>query len=607
LTLIIKKGLHKLYFIMPPKKASKSSGDSGSLTSIDPTVQLQQASYVRSALEATNLALKARLDELGREQSVLKETRQELARDAKDFLEYSSKELRSRSEENASLREQLAELEVTRELQVKELRSEYAELESRSKAELEALEADLTGKINERDAKLLRAQQFLDMRDEYEAKMAELEATIERQRMQHAEEIAELERKLIVQRVEFERETEANFQAMKVKAKQEVLKEMDDETKRIFIENKRMSRELEIQTSETTSLSHERSSLADSERNLKRDLELMQTAEKQWANTSAGRDRANRDLSARCSELEALLIKERKERVAEYSTLMRAIERETEDMRLELAGLRSLQALKNRELRTIKKLAQIVLSQRTEVEQFFLDALTQVKLEVARKKAAATEAARALINQAESLESMSPVVLKGTGKPLQPPSSASTLTGTHSTTISQASLAIHVSLPVNAEAVEDGSITLPSLTAVSRRVAAGSPLPSVFGPVDSIGGQMPSLSSSASSALASETRVDISELTPEDRERVLRLLFAKINNIDSRGVTNPAPSLSSPFNLKDKGDASKDGDASDFPALYGSEGSVASEHEIDTSELAKALGAKAQERIILSEQIRQTP
>jgi hypothetical protein len=607
LTLIIKKGLHKLYFIMPPKKASKSSGDSGSLTSIDPTVQLQQASYVRSALEATNLALKARLDELGREQSVLKETRQELARDAKDFLEYSSKELRSRSEENASLREQLAELEVTRELQVKELRSEYAELESRSKAELEALEADLTGKINERDAKLLRAQQFLDMRDEYEAKMAELDATIERQRMQHAEEIAELERKLIVQRVEFERETEANFQAMKVKAKQEVLKEMDDETKRIFIENKRMSRELEIQTSETTSLSHERSSLADSERNLKRDLELMQTAEKQWANTSAGRDRANRDLSARCSELEALLIKERKERVAEYSTLMRAIERETEDMRLELAGLRSLQALKNRELRTIKKLAQIVLSQRTEVEQFFLDALTQVKLEVARKKAAATEAARALINQAESLESMSPVVLKGTGKPSQPPSSASTLTGTHSTTISQASLAIHVSLPVNAEAVEDGSITLPSLTAVSRRVAAGSPLPSVFGPVDSIGGQMPSLSSSASSALASETRVDISELTPEDRERVLRLLFAKINNIDSRGVTNPAPSLSSPFNLKDKGDASKDGDASDFPALYGSEGSVASEHEIDTSELAKALGAKAQERIILSEQIRQTP
>ena len=592
---------------MPPKKASKSSGDSGSLTSIDPTVQLQQASYVRSALEATNLALKARLDELGREQSVLKETRQELARDAKDFLEYSSKELRSRSEENASLREQLAELEVTRELQVKELRSEYAELESRSKAELEALEADLTGKINERDAKLLRAQQFLDMRDEYEAKMAELDATIERQRMQHAEEIAELERKLIVQRVEFERETEANFQAMKVKAKQEVLKEMDDETKRIFIENKRMSRELEIQTSETTSLSHERSSLADSERNLKRDLELMQTAEKQWANTSAGRDRANRDLSARCSELEALLIKERKERVAEYSTLMRAIERETEDMRLELAGLRSLQALKNRELRTIKKLAQIVLSQRTEVEQFFLDALTQVKLEVARKKAAATEAARALINQAESLESMSPVVLKGTGKPSQPPSSASTLTGTHSTTISQASLAIHVSLPVNAEAVEDGSITLPSLTAVSRRVAAGSPLPSVFGPVDSIGGQMPSLSSSASSALASETRVDISELTPEDRERVLRLLFAKINNIDSRGVTNPAPSLSSPFNLKDKGDASKDGDASDFPALYGSEGSVASEHEIDTSELAKALGAKAQERIILSEQIRQTP
>lgn len=593
---------------MPPKKASKSGGDNTISTSFDPIVQLQQASFVRSALEATNLALKARLDELGREQSVLKETRQELARDAKDFLEYSSKELRSRSDENSSLREQLAELEVTRELQVKELRTEYAELESHAKAELEALETDLNAKINERDGRLLRAQQFLDMRDELEAKMAEQEATIERQKVQHAEDVAELERKLIVQRVEFERETEANFQAMKVKAKQEVLKEMDEETKRIFLENKRMSRELEIQTSETTSLSHERSSLADSERTLKRDLELMQDAEKQWANTSAGRDRANRDLSVRCSELEGLLIKERKERVAEYSTLMRAIERETEDMRLELAGLRSLQALKNRELRTIKKLAQIVLSQRTEVEQFFLDALTQVKLEVARKKAAAIEAARALINQTESLESMSPVVLKGTGKSAKPPTSASTLTGSRAGDSSHVSLAIHVSLPTNAESVEDGVITLPALTAVSRRVVAGSPLPITFGPVDSIGGQMPSVLSSSSSALASETRVDIAELTPEDRERVLRLLFAKINNIDSRSVTSPTPSLSSQqvVHHEKSSEASKDGEEiSDLSMVYGGfQGNLVSDNEIDTSELANALGAKAQERIILSEQIR---
>ena len=47
-------------------------------------------------------------------------------------------------------------------------------------------------------------------------------------------------------------------------------------------------------------------------------------------------------------------------------------------MRLELQGLRSLTRLRDRELATVKRLAAIVLQQRTEVEQFFLDALTQV-------------------------------------------------------------------------------------------------------------------------------------------------------------------------------------------------------------------------------------
>jgi hypothetical protein len=66
-----------------------------------------------------------------------------------------------------------------------------------------------------------------------------------------------------------------------------------------------------------------------------------------------------------------------------YSTVdlvLRARWWQLEDTTLDSAALRNLLALKNKELRTVKKLAQTILDQRTEVEQYFLEALEQVSL-----------------------------------------------------------------------------------------------------------------------------------------------------------------------------------------------------------------------------------
>jgi hypothetical protein len=70
---------------------------------------------------------------------------------------------------------------------------------------------------------------------------------------------------------------------------------------------------------------------------------------------------------------------------------------QNEELRLELDGLRSLVRLKNKELGTIKRLAAVILKQRTEVETFFLEVLSEVKAEIAqRKKAAAALTASSL-------------------------------------------------------------------------------------------------------------------------------------------------------------------------------------------------------------------
>lgn len=222
-------------------------------------------------------------------------------------------------------------------------------------------------------------------------------------------------------------------------------------------------------------------------------------------------------------------------------------------MRLELAGLRSLVTLKNRELRTVKKLAQIVLSQRTEVEQFFLDALTQVKMEVAQRKSAAAEAAaRAARNPTAAALNASGIqarMVSGSATPGTAGSRRSKL-GTAGSGVGGAS--IQLTLRPDAAIRELGPLTLPAIAGATAAAAGGQPGGPAARPGSTGMHATSRVSTAASSAATALThaeqaqaplrryapgqKVDLAELLPEDKERVLRLLFAKINNLDLRSV-----------------------------------------------------------------------
>ena len=54
-----------------------------------------------------------------------------------------------------------------------------------------------------------------------------------------------------------------------------------------------------------------------------------------------------------------------------------------ESSTVEIAKLQRIVDLKTKEMNNVKRLAKNILEQRTEMERFFLDALEQVKLEIA--------------------------------------------------------------------------------------------------------------------------------------------------------------------------------------------------------------------------------
>lgn len=174
-----------------------------------------------------------------------------------------------------------------------------------------------------------------------------------------------------------------------------------------------------------------------------------------------------KELNTKVKNLEQSLSQVIRDFERERERLIVKAKKEMEDYVLESEGMKKLLKHKTREQGKIKKLAQEIVSQRTEVEQFFLDALDTVKEEIQKGR----------LNAAA-----------GQGH-----------TGS-----------------------EVGNRTF--LTSVPS------------GEIDGIGrnqssSRLPRLQQSARSQLpvAPNQKVDIRDLTWEDKERVLRLLFSRIN------------------------------------------------------------------------------
>lgn len=130
------------------------------------------------------------------------------------------------------------------------------------------------------------------------------------------------------------------------------------------------------------------------------------------------------------------------------------------EQREEIINARENLRVKNKELRNVRALSQVILDQRSEVEQFFLEALEQIKEEIRKKNALEKKQKRQVTNPGMSQMS-------------------------------------------------DGG--------------AGAGSTSVGG------GQSTNMPQSNDPTKAFSDKVDLNDLEWEDRERVLRLLFSKMN------------------------------------------------------------------------------
>lgn len=420
--------------------------------------------------------LTTRMQHLQDENETLRVRHEKREQETHEFVSYFQKEIQTRDRQITKLTEELAgaklshalELEAT--LALKE--SEYQQMHQSFSSKEEGFTEQLFFLKDE----LNQLEMFKDMKEMVHNKMTGLETQLQQEKEQGHDHIRDLERKFLEEKARLQKEHEKRIEIVKQQAKEDARNGLDADTRKIVTDNRRMGEELRFQLQMTEELQKEKQDFEARAKKYYMELQIAKAKEDEYAAQAQHQARELKQLRATIRDLEKQMAESIAASERDKYVEVSKNGRELEDMALDVDGLRRLLRLKNKELRNLRRLAQTILDQRTDVEQFFIDALEHVKREIVdeRKRQHDLEIERYHMEMKKS----------------------------------QGARAVHASL------------RFPKLSQSPQTVNNGPPTTVVAANVSTSGRHF-------------SEKVDLRQLTWDERERVLRLVFAKINGVQS--------------------------------------------------------------------------
>ena len=286
----------------------------------------------------------------------------------------------------ADYRDQITQMKLDNQEATEKMKNDYEErlskLEEDSGSTIERLQMRL--KIAEDELTMLN--EFKEVKEVVEKKLRAKEDELARAIQKHELEANKMERKFLEEKNRMRHEHEAHILKIKQTAREEAQKGLAADTRKIVTDNRRMGEELRFQLRATEELQADKAKVEEENRRLRRDLVLAEEKEKLYAKKGYSRNKETKELQAKVKALERSLSQvvrdfEKEQEVAELKS-----RQVVEELELSNSGSKQLLKLKNRELKNVRRLAQVILDQRTEVEQYFLDALEQVKGEIRKRR-----------------------------------------------------------------------------------------------------------------------------------------------------------------------------------------------------------------------------
>lgn len=250
-------------------------------------------------------------------------------------------------------------------------------------------EAEEAGRTREKllENEIAQLQKELQTLQDFKERKAQLEAGLEQEKRErleleenHKETISAMERKFYDEKGKMQREYKQMLAEIKKSSQEEAVERLDASTKKILFENRRMAEELRLQVQEADDLQKMNRKREEENKRLRREVELNEQGLKEYSKQGFKQTREIRELSGKTKSLEKSLAQVVKEYEKKSTQTAESHERKTRELELELSGMRQLIKLKSKELANVKRLAQLILEKRNEVETFLLESIEEVKV-----------------------------------------------------------------------------------------------------------------------------------------------------------------------------------------------------------------------------------
>ncbi|XP_065822501.1 basal body-orientation factor 1 [Labrus bergylta] len=227
-----------------------------------------------------------------------------------------------------------------------------------------------------------KIKEFKKTKFHMEQELSDVRECMDAAEKEHRENLNGMECKFLKEKAQLESEAEKRIAAVVKEAHNQAIAQLDDSLRSVFRENIRLNESLKYHIKEADELQKVTSSLAKENASLELDKNTFELIVKKNAAQMEAQKEELSHLKAKVVSLEKAL-------EVKVGESQREIEKEkektlvmTQASQVDLVKLQKVLNMREGELQHIKKLAGTIVEQRTELEQFFHEALAQVKQEI---------------------------------------------------------------------------------------------------------------------------------------------------------------------------------------------------------------------------------
>ncbi|KAL4237666.1 hypothetical protein ACF0H5_002380 [Mactra antiquata] len=249
--------------------------------------------------------------------------------------------------------------------------------------ELEEKLTDKTKEVELMQSELKMVKEFRRKRGQMQKELEEIKESMYNANREHKATLTRMEQKFFEEKMRLQQEANQKIAELAERAHTEAISNLDETTKSVYKENVRLSEALSYHMKEGEVLKKQKQKLEEENEALKGDKEINEMMVHEKVAQTKNQKKEIKDMTEKVSTLEQSLSHMAREFNTEKRALNERFRIETEASKIELAKLQRIIELKSKEMNKVKRLAKNILDQRTELERFFLEALDTVKQEIA--------------------------------------------------------------------------------------------------------------------------------------------------------------------------------------------------------------------------------